>query len=101
MSLLYIVYFRFSGGWGGIRTHEEPRDPCRFSRPVPSTARPPIRWARDNIELPRFCKFGALELATIAGHRALNMVRRYVQLSRRLGKAYTGKDIGPGAKPGC
>ena len=31
------------GGWGGIRTHEEPRDPCRFSGPVPSTARPPIR----------------------------------------------------------
>src|SRR5262249_9926536 len=28
--------------WGGIRTHEE-RNPCRFSRPVPSTTRPPIR----------------------------------------------------------
>ena len=31
------------GGWGGIRTHETPHRACRFSRPVPSTARPPIR----------------------------------------------------------
>src|SRR3954468_20984250 len=32
---------REEGGGGGVRTHEGGCPRCRFSRPVPSTARPP------------------------------------------------------------
>ncbi len=45
-----------TGGRGGIRTHEGTRVPCRFSRPVPSTARPPFRNALPMVQPRGPCK---------------------------------------------
>ena len=61
------------GGRGGIRTHEGPCEPWRFSRPLPSTARPPFRGP------PHARSKKAFQGAWEAGPRAALSVAQFIR----------------------